>query len=263
MQTNRLAVLSLAVVVAAGCGKKTEPPQETPARDVAGHAAAPAVPEGPTVALSGAIHFDGTPPERKPMKMTADDNCHKQHPEPVLSEDVIVGAGGALRNVLVSVTGGLEGRQFSPPADAVVLDQKGCVYAPHVFGVMANQNVRILNSDPTLHNVHGIPESGDGEFNVGMPRQGMEITRTFKQPVLMRFKCDVHPWMVSYGHVMPHPYYAVSGDDGTYRIPNLPAGRYTIQAWHEKLGTQTATVTVGEAGATTHTLDFTFKPSGS
>lgn len=260
---------ALAMVAAlAGCSKKAEPPKKddaaaVPATGTAPPAPAADAPTGPTVTLSGTIHFEGTPPERKPIKMSADDNCAKQHTQAVLSEDVIVGAAGGLRNVFVSVKSGLEGRQFAAPADAMVLDQKGCTYIPHVWGVVANQTVRILNSDPTLHNVHGIPASGKDEFNVGMPRKDMEITRVFKEAGAVRFKCDVHPWMLSYGHVMAHPFFAVSDDSGAYTIPNLPPGQYVIEAWQEKLGAQTATITVGEGGATAQTLDFTFKPAGS
>jgi len=261
----RAAAAVFMVAALAGCSKKAEPPPggatATPGTGTA--APAPAAPTGPTVTLSGTIHFEGAPPERKPIKMSADEICQKQHTGPVLSEDVIVGGNGGLQNVFVSVKSGLEGKAFAVPAGAVVLDQKGCMYSPHVWGVVANQTVRIRNSDPTLHNVHGIPASGNDEFNVGMPRQDMEITRVFKEAGAVRFKCDVHPWMLSFGHVMTHPFFAVSDGNGAYTIANLPPGQYVIEAWQEKLGAQTATITVGEGGATTQTLDFTFKPAGS
>lgn len=269
MQTKwmRDGAAILAAVLLAGCSKKAEPPQTGGANaggaGTPSPAPAPAEPSGPVVTLSGTIHFEGTAPERKPIKMSADDVCQKQHTAPVLSEDVVVGASGGLKNVFVSVKSGLEGKQFAAPTDAMVLDQKGCMYSPHVWGVMANQTLRILNSDPTLHNVHGIPGSGKDEFNIGMPRQNMEITRVFKEAGPVHFKCDVHPWMSSFGHVMNHPFFAVSDDNGAYTIPNLPAGQYVIEAWQEKLGAQTATITVGAGGATTQTLDFTFKPAGS
>ena len=268
MQTKWLRGVAVVAVVAAlaGCSKKAEPPKGVEGAATPGAnapAPVPAAPAGPPVTLTGTIHFEGAPPARKPIKMSADEGCHKQHTEPVLSEDVIVGASGGLKNVFVYVKSGLEGRQFAVPATAQVLDQKGCMYLPHVWGVMANQTVRILNSDPTLHNVHGIPASGKDEFNVGMPRKDMEITRVFKEAGAVHFKCDVHPWMSSYGHVMTHPFFAVSDDTGAYTIANLPPGQYVIEAWQEKLGAQTANITVGEGGATTQTLDFTFKPAGS
>lgn len=262
----RAAAALLTVAALAGCSKKAEPPKSDSATATPGTGTAtpvPAVPTGPTVTLSGSIHFEGAPPERKPIKMSADETCKKQHTAAVLSEDVIVGSSGGLKNVFVSVKSGLVGKPFAVPAGAVVLDQKGCMYSPHVWGVVANQTVRIRNSDPTLHNVHGIPASGNDEFNVGMPRQDMEITRVFKEAGAVRFKCDVHPWMLSFGHVMTHPFFAVSDDNGAYAIENLPPGQYVVEAWQEKLGAQNATITVGEGGATTQTLDFTFKPAGS
>src|SRR5262245_19557878 len=143
--------LTFAAALVAGCGQKSN---EQPKQPAPAPAAEPQAPAGPTATLSGTIRFTGTPPERKALKMSADDNCHRQHTEPVLSEDVIVGADGGLANVFVSVKGGLEGRTFAPPATPIVLDQKGCVYSPHVFGVMAQQTIQLLNSDPTLHNVH-------------------------------------------------------------------------------------------------------------
>jgi plastocyanin len=253
--------LTLAAALLAGCGQKSneQPPQT---RSAPAPAAEPAPPAGPTATVSGTIRYDGPAPERKPLKMSADDNCSRQHAGAVLSEDVIVGADGGLANVFVAVTGGLEGRVFAPPATPVVLDQKGCVYSPHVFGVMAKQTINLLNSDPTLHNVHAIPDKGDGEFNVGMPRQGMEIPKSFEDPGVVRFKCDVHPWMLSWGVVTTHPFYAVSDAAGRYSIPNLPAGQYTIEAWHEKLGTKTGTLTVNADG-TAPALDFAFGPAGS
>jgi hypothetical protein len=158
----------------------------------------------------------------------------------------------------VYVKTGLEGRTFPVPATAAVLDQKGCMYTPRVLGVMTNQKIRILNSDPTLHNVHALPKKG--EFNVGMPRAGMEIEKSFTDPeVMVHVKCDVHPWMSGWIGVLPHPFFAVSAADGSWSIPDLPAGTYTIEAWHEKLGTSTQTMTVGE-GATL-SLDFTFHPA--
>ena len=256
--TSKWAGVGVVVALClAGCGQKTEQAPDAGNRQTTPAAEATPAPSGPTAAVAGAVRFDGTPPERKPLKMTADDACAAHHQDAALSEDVIVGASGGLRNVFVVVVGGLEGRTFAPPAAPVVLDQKGCVYTPHVFGVMAKQPISLRNSDPTLHNVHAIPEAGDGEFNIGMPRQGMEIARSFEQPGVVRFKCDVHPWMLSWGIVTAHPYYAITGDDGRYSIAGLPAGEYTIEAWHEKLGTQRSTVTVDPAAGDA-AADFAF-----
>jgi hypothetical protein len=134
------------------------------------------------------------------------------------------------------------------------------MYHPRVIGVMVNQDIRLLNSDPTLHNVHALPKKG--EFNVGMPRQNMEIVKKLSNPqVMVHFKCDVHPWMSAWVGVLEHPFFAVSDAAGAYSIPNLPAGTYTIEAWHEELGTRAQTVSVGESPAVA--LDFAFQPKAA
>ena len=137
------------------------------------------------------------------------------------------------------------------------LDQKGCHYVPHVFGMMAKQKLLIKNTDDTLHNIHAMP-TANKEFNIGQPNQGMETTRTFAQPeVMVHFKCDVHPWMSAYVGVLSHPFFGVTGEDGTFSIKGLPAGEYTLEAWHEKYGPQTQTVKV--AAGESKTVDFKFK----
>jgi plastocyanin len=177
------------------------------------------------------------------------------------SEVLLVGAGNALQNVFVYVKDGLGNRTFPAPTTAVVLDQRGCKYLPHVFGVQVGQPVQILNSDPTLHNVHAVPKT-NAEFNFGQPTKGMQSTRTFDKPeVMVPFRCDVHGWMSAYAGVLPHPFFAVSKADGSFEIKGLPAGSYTIEAWHERLGTMTQKVTV--EGAAPATANFAFKAARS
>src|SRR4030095_14592124 len=167
---------------------------------------------------------------------------------------------GHLQNVFVYVKTGLEGKAFPTPTTSALLDQKGCVYIPHVMGVMVNQNIEIKNSDPTLHNVHAMPRKG--EFNVGMPRQNSSINRKFDQEdVMVHIKCDVHPWMSAWVGVLPHPCFAVSDAAGNWTISGLPPGSYTVAALHEKLGTRSQPLTV-EAGQSPK-LEFTFESSGS
>jgi hypothetical protein len=241
-------------------GSASSEPASSPAGDQGGGAAS----GGSAATLSGSVNLAGVAPERNPLKITGDAVCSQQHADsPALSENVIVNDTGMLKNVFVYVKNGLEGQEFDTPEEPIVIDQKGCMYTPHVFGMMANQELKILNSDPTLHNIHALPKTkGNKEFNVGMPRQGMEIKKTFAEPeVMVRIKCDVHPWMSSYAGVTSHPYYAVSGGDGGFRIADLPAGQYTIEAWHEKYGTQTQTITVGDAP--TVEVNFTFQAEGS
>jgi plastocyanin len=159
--------------------------------------------------------------------------------------------------VFVYVKDGLVNYVFDTPTAPVVLDQKGCRYIPHVFGVRVNQPVEIVNSDPTLHNIHATPKANQ-EFNNGQPIQGMKMTHTFTaQEVMVPFKCDVHGWMNSYVGVMNHPYFAVTNADGSFELASLPPGTYTIEAWHERLGTQTQTVTIAakETGQVTFTFD--------
>lgn len=207
--------------------------------------------------VTGKVSFNGTAPEAKKIDMAADPACAALHPEPLKTEEVVVNAEGALQNVFVYVKEGLEGKTFETATEApVILDQKGCHYTPHVFGIQVGQPLEIINSDPTLHNVHAMPKRTK-EFNVGMPIPGMKIKKKFEAPEIgAKFKCDVHPWMNAYANIVTHPFYGVSGDGGVFEIKNLPAGSYTLEAWHEKFGVQTQPVTVDETG--TATVDFTF-----
>lgn len=212
-----------------------------------------------TAAITGTVHFKGTPPERRPLQQ--DRECRALHDEQFLSQDVIVNDNGALKNVFVYVKSGLGDRKFAPPADPVVFDQKGCIYEPHVFGIQTGQTLRILNSDPLLHNIHALPND-NRPFNFGMPKQGDVREQTFKVPeVMIKIKCDVHPWMGAYAGVLDHPYFSVTGDDGAFSIENLPPGEYVIEAWHETYGTMTQTITVGDNE--TKVADFTYQGSAS
>ncbi len=207
--------------------------------------------------VSGTIHFKGTAPKVRPMRMDAE--CGAFHSEPVMSQNVVVNENGTCKWVFVYVKEGLGDMKFDPPGEPVVFDQVGCKYDPHVFGVQAGQPIKILNSDPLLHNIHALPKA-NRPFNFGMPKKGDERERTFKKPeVMVKIKCDVHPWMGAYAGVVDNPYYAVTGDDGSFTIKNLPAGEYTLEAWHEEYGTQTMTVKVGDNE--TATVDFTFGPA--
>lgn len=206
--------------------------------------------------VSGAVKFTGTAPESTAINMDADPTCLVAHADPVYADDVVVNGNGTLKNVFVYVKSGLEGQTFPPAAGTVTMDQNGCQYNPHVFGVQLGQDVEIMNSDPTLHNVHSMSKQSK-EFNLGMPIQGMKIKRKFDKPeVMVRFKCDVHPWMGAYAGVLTHPFFSVSNDTGSFELKDLPAGTYEIEAWHEKYGTQTQSITVDAAG--TQTTDFTF-----
>jgi plastocyanin len=206
--------------------------------------------------ISGRVTFAGSPPALPPLRMDSDPNCVQQG-SAAPDESVVVGANGALENVFVYVKDGLGTLRFPVPGSAVVLDQKGCRYVPHVLGAQVGQTVEILNSDPTLHNIHAVPMS-NREFNTGQPIPGMKHTHRFTaREVMVPFKCDVHPWMRAYIGVLDHPFFAVTSADGSFELKGLPPGTYTVEAWHETLGTQTQMVTIGakEAG----TVAFSFK----
>jgi plastocyanin len=175
-----------------------------------------------------------------------------------MQETYTVGSDGkSLGNVFVYVKDGLGNYVYDMPTEPARIDQKECRYHPHVFGMRVGQPLEIVNSDPTLHNIHAIPKANQ-EFNNGQPIQGMKMTHTFTaKEVMVPFKCDVHGWMNAYVGVLDHPYFAVSGNDGKFDIKTLPAGTYTIEAWHEKLGTQTQQVTLG--AKETKDITFTFK----
>ncbi|MDO8674818.1 MAG: carboxypeptidase regulatory-like domain-containing protein [Candidatus Omnitrophota bacterium] len=205
--------------------------------------------------VTGTIKYDGAVPNFKEIKMDADPMCMALHKEAVYPQTLVLGDGQTMGNVFVYVKNAPAGN-YTAPVDPVVIDQKGCNYDPHVVGVMVNQPVKILNPDGTLHNVHAITKVNQ-EFNMAMPKFRTEVIKTFDKPEFMFvMKCDVHPWMIAWVSVLPNPFFAVTKADGKFEIKDLPAGTYEINAWHEKLGTKTATVTVTD-GATAAS-DFTF-----
>jgi hypothetical protein len=207
--------------------------------------------------VSGKINFKGAAPSRQIIKMSADPKCLKMHGgKDVPSEQAIVNANNTLKDVFVYVKKGLEGKSFPTPADKVTIEQKGCQYMPHVLGIMTKQQLEIINDDPVIHNIHALPKN-NAAFNIGQPKMGQRNTKTFDKPeIMVKVKCDVHPWMGAWVGVLSNPYYAVSDDKGNFTIKGLPAGEYDLEAWHEKFGTQTLHVKVG-AGDTGNS-DFTF-----
>ncbi len=207
----------------------------------------------------GTVFFAGDPPRRKRIKLEADPACVAAHDgQPLLSEEVIVDDDGTLRNVFVYVKRGLEGRVFDRPAEPVELDQIGCRYHPHVIGMQVKQMLRIKNSDPTTHNIHAAPLSNP-EFNKGQVERSTDLKTTFaRAEVMIPVKCDVHPWMSAYIGVLDHPFFAVTGDDGTFTFEGLPPGEYEIEAWHETLGTITQAISLAPQVAVE--IVFTFRP---
>ena len=213
--------------------------------------------------VTGTVTFDGKPPTLRPLAMDADPACAKKHSAPVPSEALVLGAGSTMGNVLVFVSKGLPaGKTWPAPSTPVVLDQDGCQYKPHVQGIMVGQTYRILNSDGILHNVHSLPKINPS-FNKPMPPTLKETTTTFAKPEpIFQIKCDVHPWMTAYIGVFTHPFFSVTRADGKFTISGLDAGTYELTAWHERLGTQTASLTVGASDAKTQNFKFTM-PAGN
>ncbi|MCH7520619.1 MAG: carboxypeptidase regulatory-like domain-containing protein [Candidatus Marinimicrobia bacterium] len=209
--------------------------------------------------IKGRINFKGSGPKPRAIKMAADPVCKVAHSEPVYSQSVVVNENATLRYVMVSIESGLEGQTFPVPEEPVVLDQNGCMYDPHVWGAMAGQTVEIRNSDGTLHNVHSLSKV-NRQFNMAMPKIVKKKNKVFDKPEdIFAIKCDVHPWMRCWVGIFSHPFYSVSDDQGDFTLKDVPAGTYTVRAWHEskRLLAQTQTITVKEGE--TITLDFTFE----
>lgn len=249
---------AMVAAVAFGCGGGDGGADAGADAGAAGADDAPAAEAAPagTASISGTISFAGAAPAGTAIDMSEEPACAEKHATTPMAYDVRVGDGGGLADVFVYVSGGLEGQTFSAPATPVVLDQVGCIYQPHVLGVMVGQDMTIRNSDPVLHNVNTQPTENRG-FNRSQPREGMEANVTFgAAEVMIPVKCDVHGWMNAYIGVTDHPYHATTAADGSFTISGLPAGDYTIEAWHPTLGASTMSVTVGdgEAGA----ADFSF-----
>jgi plastocyanin len=206
--------------------------------------------------ISGKVTLEGTAPPMGKIQMAADPVCLQQHTAPVLSEEVLVNEG-ALQNVLVYVKGGLSGKGSQAPTTPVVIDQVGCRYHPHVFGIQVGQPLEIRNSDSTLHNINAQPKLNK-RFNIAQPVKGMKTVKTFDKPeVGVPFKCNVHPWMGAYASVFDHPFFGVTDANGAFTLTGLPAGTYTVEAWHEKYGALSQSVTI--ADQETKSLTFSFK----
>jgi plastocyanin len=213
---------------------------------------------GAASSISGTVTFDGKTPTLKPLAMDADPVCAKKHTGPVPNELLVLGSGNTMGNIMVWVSKGLPaGKTFPAPQTPVILDQQGCQYKPHVMGIMVGQPYKILNSDSLPHNVHTLPKVNK-PFNRAMPATVKEATTTFdKEEAIFQVKCDVHPWMGGYIAVFSHPFFSVTATDGKFTISGLDPGTYEITAWHERLGTQTASITVGANDKKTQDFKFT------
>jgi plastocyanin len=255
-----LAVLTLAapffLVACGGGGQSTETAATTTTTMGAGGGASSTAggPGAGSGSISGKVTFTGTEPAAEKIKTTADPKCHEMHKDGLERKSVEVKDGG-VGNTLVYVKNPPAGA--TAPTEEATLDQQGCMYHPSMLAVRTGQPIKIKNSDDTLHNIHPKPTKNK-EFNIGQARKGMETTRSFDQEeILIPVGCDVHPWMRSYIAVLSHPYFAVTKEDGSFEIKNLPAGEYEVEANHPKLKTSTAKVTVKDGDSAK--LDLPFK----
>lgn len=257
MKATALSIMMCcALLLTLGCGKK-EAEEGAPAGPVAQAPAATPIDPATAATLVGTVKLEGSVPKPRTINMAAEPACAKEHAgKPVGSQEIVVGSGGALANVIVYVKEGLGNRAFDTPRQEVVIDQRGCLYTPRVVTVQTNQTLQVKNSDATTHNIHPVPLV-NREWNKSQPAGAPAISETFaREEVAIPVKCNVHPWMKSYVGVFAHPYHRVTGADGAFELTNLPPGEYLIEAWHEKLGTAQAKVTLG--AKETKTVAFTF-----
>jgi len=241
-----------ALVLAAICGcggGASEPPPPPPGAIPAGRSIGTAV-------LSGRALFKGAPPARRPIVMSGEASCHRPGAQP-LSEDVLVNPDGTLRNVFVHVVAGLGDRVFAPPPQPAEMDQAGCVFVPHLLAVQADQVIVFKNSDAAVHNVHA-KGAANPPFNISMSGQGRTARRYFSRPEMVRIRCDIHAWMGAFIAVDGGPFRAVTADAGSFSLAGLPAGTFTVEAWHETLGSARQTITLAEGEH--REIEFSFAP---
>lgn len=239
------SMTALLLLFSVSCGTSEEPTEVSETKTQPAGEAAVWQPTGDEGTITGKVTFEGQPPKLRSILMDADPVCAKKHAGPVASEQVVINDNGTLRNVFIYIKSGLDGKKFAIPDAPAVLDQAGCLYLPHVLGVQARQKLEVRTDDNTTHNIHPLPKV-NREWNISQPPGADPIIKTFTRPeVMIPVKCNQHPWMRAYIGVMSNPFYAVTGADGTFEIKGLPPGEYEIEAWQEKYGAVTQTVTLG------------------
>jgi len=244
-----LPAAALCLLLAA-CGSSTQPQTATPSLPEA-H-----VDPATAGSISGRVLFTGTPPAMPAIDMSSNPDCDRQHKTPAKAETVVVNKNGTLRYAFVWIRDGLPPAHWTPPAETAKLTQSGCIYEPHVSGMMAGQTLEILNDDPVNHNVHAKSQVNP-PWNIAEPPRAEHSFRKFGSPeVLIPMSCSVHPWMHAYIGVSPHPFFAVTGEDGSFTLRGVPPGTYTIEVVQEKLGRKDGKVTLSPSG--TASIDFTY-----
>jgi plastocyanin len=260
------ALLLLAALPLTGCKHAPAPAATTStpaATPIAAHPA-PAVDPATAGSISGVVHFDGQPPARIPIDMSADPACNLPN-LPYLTEQLIV-TDNQLANVYIYIKSGAPSYIASPDAPPVRLDQKGCRYSPHVIAVQQGGSVSFINSDATVHNIHTMPDQsgnptpGNPTIDISEPAGSSPRTVAFAAPeVMLPVRCNNHPWMSAFINVAPNPWFAVTGADGTFNISGIPPGTYTLAAVHEKLGEQDIQITVPPKTAAQASFTFAAK----
>ena len=236
--------LALAAVVAAGCSKKKKEDAESsePAAAPEKPAAEKAVEPAGFGSINGSVAFAGKAPEAKDLPRKADPVCAAK---PMKDNEVIVNGNGTLKDVLVRIAPGAVKGKFSTPEQTVDVKQQDCMYVPRVQGAVAGQTVTVQNDDKTMHNVHTY-KGQETILNQGQPAGSPPIKKdnVATEAAVLKFKCDVHPWMTGFVVVTDHPFFQTTGADGSFKLDKVPAGKYTIEAWHSRYGLKTASVTV-------------------
>lgn len=256
-RSNLSRCVYLLLVVAMGCS-----PASKRAPLPTGHSEQAAVPVfrvDPLTAgsISGTIRYIGKTPHPVTIDMSEDPACVEAHHGKPIDESLLVSSKGGIANAFVYVKTGLEGKNFEIPSTPVTIDQNGCWFRPRIVGIQTNQILQVTNSDPVTHNIHPMGQI-NREWNHSQGAGDLPLTRKFIKPeIMIPVKCNIHHWMRAYIGVVDHPYFAISKQDGRYAIPGLPPGRYTIEVWHESLGTQEQEVTVPPHGSTV--VNVTFK----
>jgi len=255
--SRSLKLVSLCSVFALAIGCSGKPKTEEPAQ--------PAIPPAPVYfkvdpatagSITGTIHYNGKRPAPKLVDQSSDPACVEAHKGKAYDESLVVSPKGMLGNAFIYIKSGLEGKNFEVPAAPVVIDQAGCWFRPRVLGIQVNQVLQVVNSDPVTHNIHPMAVV-NREWNHSMGPGDAPIDRKFLKPeIMVPVKCNIHNWMHAFIGVVDSPYFAVSKDDGTFEIKNLPPGDYTLAVWQERLGTQEQHITVTPNQSSTVSITF-------
>jgi len=232
----QLAMLTIALTM--GCSKDAK---NKPSEPAASYFQVDSASAG---SIAGKIRYTGKRPERKAINMSEDPACVEAHQGRAYDDSLVVTANGSLANAFLYIKSGLDGKRFAIPAEPATIDQRGCWFRPRILGVQVGQVFQVINSDPVTHNIHPMAQT-NREWNHSQGPGDPPMERKFLRPeTMIPVKCNIHSWMHAYVGVVDNPYFAVSAEDGSFAIRNLPPGTYTLAVWHEKLGTQEQQVTI-------------------